>query len=353
MKVFIHLNNSYTGSAKILRDILLEMEGRGIKFIIISSFNNRGFLDDLNEGCKINVKYTYRYNFLFRYYEYFLFQFLTIFKIRKIKNIEFIYINTIEPFLVGLYSYLKKHKVFYHIHEAYPNLTFFKKISFGVMYKTSEKIFCVSKFVLDGTVKKYQHKAILFRNSLRNAVKYSSRTLPINRVKRVLMISSPRSYKGIYHFCDLSKLIRDINFVLVCSMDEQEKELLFKKYLHIDNLEIHTGKSNIDEFYLSSDLILNLSDPRYIIETFGLTILEAMYHGIPAIVPEVGGISELVIDGYNGFKISCLDTPKLVQKINFLLTEDESYKLISINSIEMSNIFSFNQEFDKFYSEIS
>jgi glycosyltransferase involved in cell wall biosynthesis len=329
------------------------MEDRSIKFIIISSFNNRGFLDDLNDNCKINVKYKYRYNFFFRFYEYFHFQFLTIIKIGKIKNVEFIYINTLEPFLVGLYSCLKKYKVFYHIHEAYPKLNFFKRFSFWLVYKTSEKIFCVSKFVLDSIDNKYQYKSILFRNSLRKAIEYSSRTLPINRARRILMISSPRAYKGVYHFCELSKLLKSINFILICSMDEYDRDLLFKEYLNLDNLEIHTEKSNIDEYYLSSDLILNLSDPRHIIETFGLTVLEAMYHGIPSIVPNVGGITELVVDGYNGFKISCLDIPMLVQKINYLLTEEESYNLFSINSIKMSQRFSFNQEFDKFYIEIS
>lgn len=43
------------------------------------------------------------------------------------------------------------------------------------------------------------------------------------------------------------------------------------------------------------------------VETFGMTILEAMAYGIPAIVLNVGEPMEIVSDGYNGYCIDVSD----------------------------------------------
>ena len=91
--------------------------------------------------------------------------------------------------------------------------------------------------------------------------------------------------------------------------------------------------------YNSASLVLNLSDPRLVIETFGLTALEAMSCGLPVIVPPVGGIAEMVTDGVNGYHIDCKDTGRLVATISLILTDRELYQSLSREALAVSRRF--------------
>lgn len=64
---------------------------------------------------------------------------------------------------------------------------------------------------------------------------------------------------------------------------------------------------NTHPFYQEASIILNLSDVNLWVETFGLTILEGMAYQLPAIVPPVGGVIELVEENKNGFLIDSKD----------------------------------------------
>jgi glycosyltransferase involved in cell wall biosynthesis len=58
-------------------------------------------------------------------------------------------------------------------------------------------------------------------------------------------------------------------------------------------------------------------------EGLPVAILEAMAYRLPIIATNVGGISEQVIDGVNGFLVSPGDVDMLSEKINHLLSDDE------------------------------
>ena len=58
---------------------------------------------------------------------------------------------------------------------------------------------------------------------------------------------------------------------------------------------------------------MNLSDPELCIETFGLTIIEGMAYGLPAIVPNVGGPTEIVLNGYNGYTIDVTNAAEIAR----------------------------------------
>lgn len=65
-------------------------------------------------------------------------------------------------------------------------------------------------------------------------------------------------------------------------------------------------------------------------EGLGLVQVEAMGYGIPVLGRDVGGITEILKDGYNGFVIE--DEYDLSQKISLLATNNELYKKLSANA---------------------
>ena len=99
-----------------------------------------------------------------------------------------------------------------------------------------------------------------------------------------------------------------------------------------NNISIHSRQENVAKFYQQASVVLNLSDRRLFIETFGLTALEAMTAGLPVIVPTEGGIAEMVDDGVNGYKIDVADLDGIEHGIKELLTNKTRYVQMAKNA---------------------
>lgn len=78
--------------------------------------------------------------------------------------------------------------------------------------------------------------------------------------------------------------------------------------------------------------MLNLSNPFLCVETFGMTILEAMAYGVPSIAPNIGGPIELIEDGYNGFCVDVTDAKVVAEKIKEVLGLD-NYERFADNAL--------------------
>ena len=74
-------------------------------------------------------------------------------------------------------------------------------------------------------------------------------------------------------------------------------------------------------------------------ETFGLTVLEAMTAGLPVIVPTEGGIAEMVVDGENGYKIDVQELDKIANAIKNILSDKELDTLLATNALKYSEKF--------------
>ena len=58
-------------------------------------------------------------------------------------------------------------------------------------------------------------------------------------------------------------------------------------------------------------------------DTFGNVVLEAQASGLPALVSDIGGPKELVINGYNGFITKARDVGALVTAITNLMDDSQ------------------------------
>ncbi len=117
----------------------------------------------------------------------------------------------------------------------------------------------------------------------------------------VLMICSLKVYKGVDEFLELAKKNPSYIFKLVVNATEKVIQEYFKGREIPKQLIIYPTQTDTHPFYQEASVILNLSHPDLWVETFGLTILEGMRYGLPAIVAPVGGVTELVEDNKNGF----------------------------------------------------
>lgn len=353
MKVIcFHVLNDYSGSPKVLEMVLNGLLSRGYSIDVITS-NGDGALNNL-KGNEKTVFYQYHYHFSqnmlwnalqFVYVQCYIFCFSFRYLFRK--NIVF-YVNTIMPMGAALAAKLMKKRIIYHYHENAAEKSQFYIFLAWFMQKLADEILCVSN---------YQRQ---FLKRKRNIVTIPNCVPPSfeeecskfrekeRKEKRILMLSSLKVYKGTIDFIRLAEGLPQFYFELVIndSWSAINSFLKNNKILQSSNLTIWDRQKDVLPFYARASLVLNLSNKDLVVETFGMTVLEAMTAGIPVIVPTIGGVADLVNDGINGYKIDVQDLESIKRKIIDILLCEKTYKLLSRNAIQMSRKYSYVKMID-------
>jgi len=208
-----------------------------------------------------------------------------------------------------------------------------------VYQKCNEKTIFVSKYLQDITVG--AKNSYVIYNCLDDDF-ISQRNFDLtekNEKNTILFVGSLRKYKGVDEFVALAKSLSEHPFEMVLSATNDEIERYFEKTELPENLTIYPLQSDLHPFYQRAKLLLQLSHPDKNIETFGLTILEAMAYGIPAIVPNVGGPIELIDNEINGFTVNPFDIEFIREKITLLLENKEIYQNFSDKALQKSTQF--------------
>jgi L-malate glycosyltransferase len=65
-------------------------------------------------------------------------------------------------------------------------------------------------------------------------------------------------------------------------------------------------------------------------ESFGLAALEAMACGVPVVASDVGGVSEVVVDGETGFLAAAGDVASMARHARRLLTDEDLHRRMSL-----------------------
>lgn len=350
--VCFHLFNDYSGSPKVLRMVLEGMLKKGYRVDLASS--KGGVLDDLLHYPNLR-KHSYPYRFssngavtMLRYGLVQLFTFFLSFRWMFCKDVVF-YINTLLPVGPALAGRMMGKRVVYHYHEnAFVKGAFYKMLA-AMMERLANRIICVSEYQASFLICK--EKVTVIPNALPEAFVKRLKPDPEAAFERktVLMLGSLKEYKGTKEFIQLSQRMPQYNFILVIN-DTQENidgYLSEKHYTSEENLVLYPRQADVAKFYQQASVVLNLSDKRQFIETFGLTALEAMTAGLPVIVPTEGGIAEMVDDGINGYKIDVADLDKIEQHIQELLTDKTKYVEMAEQALACAKRFDANEMIDQ------
>lgn len=326
--VYFHPQNDYTGSTRILANIL---EGQGYEPVyVVTHDSGDGFLSNMENvrilPLVIKGKYgfdslTWRLSLIF-WSIYCLFRFDTY------------YINTIQPYYAALIGRVFRKNIVYHVHEKYSITSHTTRMAEKVFNRIDcQKIF-VSNYVKEQYPCHTSKKAIVRYNKLSPEFLKRVKIKPIEERtrKNILMISSLTKAKGVDVFVDIASMLPEYNFILVLSTTKKDIHDFFGD-IKSGNITIYSKQSDITPFLYDADIILNLSNPFFWVETFGMTILEAMAFQVPAIVPNVGGPLELVEDGKNGYAVDVTDKELLCDTIRKSM-EKNNYKRLCMGTIE-------------------
>lgn len=327
--VYFHLLNDYSGSPKALLSEIREKLDKGWRVDLYTSAG--GPLDSLRHpNLKRHIiPYSFRGRSLSTIFRFTAAQILGFFSALSYafsRDTE-VYVNTILPVGAVLGAKLARKKLTVHCHEDPKGNNKAYRILARIVLPLADEVVCVSAFQAS---RMPEGLPVTIRSN-RLSDDFISRLQPdperafSNR--NVLMLSALKPYKGVREFIELAHTMPDINFTLVASDSPETVESWCKDNL-IEcpgNLTIHSCQADVAPFYNAASIVVNLTDPRYAVETCGLTILEARAARLPVVVPTCGGIAEVVTEGRDGYHIDLREKNKLREMITLLLSDRDLY----------------------------
>lgn len=342
--VFFHLYNDYSGSPKVLRNLIEGLLDKKYFARIVTS-NTNGVLDELS--CNADVEYDY-FNYrptdnkIIWSLKLIWAQLTLFFKAFKCRDCQVFYINTIMPFGAALAGRILGKRIVYHYHENAFIKSAYYRFLYRIMLFLADEIICVSK---------YQRSFLPQNNNISivyNALpeSFTNKLTPdIEKAfnhKNVLMISSLVLYKSPIEFIQLAQRLPQYKFTIVFNDTQSAIDNFISTHnLRLpSNLKIHPRQSAIELFYNEASVVLNLTDKTKAVETFGMTVLEGMTAGLPVIVPTVGGIAELVDDDINGYKIDVQQLDVIAERINYMLSSIDIYSRLAKGALATAALYS-------------
>ncbi len=338
--VAVHLLNDYSGSPKVLMQLLKGWTKKNIETHLYTCSGREGFLSDIPKVNNHFYWYRFAKNPIIRLLFLTISQLLLGLKLLFfLKKSDVLYINTVLPFGAGIVGRIRGCKVIYHIHETSVKPKILKNFLFGIVKWSATEVVYVSHFLAE---QESMHKKtnVLYNVLEKNFTTTAQQNLHTDKdTKIVLMICSLKAYKGVNEFLKLAQINSKFLFKLVVNAKQNEIDEFFIEAVLPHNFMVYPTQKDTHQFYKEASILLNLSDVNQWVETFGLTILEGMAYGLPAIVPPVGGVVELIEEGKNGFLIDSKNIELLSQRINDLLTNTTLYAKMSKDAIEKSKFF--------------
>lgn len=343
--IFVHFNNGFTGSPMVLKTVIESFIDK--RCLLITNKNN-GFLSNIAIPT-ILFNFILSSSKLTTLFNYFGAQIIIFFEVLKAcKKNDILYVNTTIPMFASFAGRIKRAKIIFHLHEDRSSLNFVHKF-----LTTFRKYSCDVEIFVSNFLKQQEHikgkKNFVLHNVLPISFFNEGRSHQViwkqNNSFNVLMICSLKKYKGVFEFIKIAEKmlhIKDVDFTLIVNEDYFTISKFFEGISIPSNVTIQETTSNTIPFYKKASILLNLSRPDEWVETFGLTILEAMSFGLPCIVPNVGGPIELIEDGLNGFTISSYNIDKISEKITLLSRNKQLYELMSINNKDKSSKYHFS-----------
>ena len=282
---------------------------------------------------------------------------------------DMVYVNTVLPVGAVLAGALCRRRVVVHAHEVGLGSRGLFRLLRAVVSKHANTIVCVSEYVARELAWP-ANKAVVVYNALspkdwEAAVGIARQQLAPLRHARpftVVMACSLRWYKGLDSFVELARRLEnesgnpDFRFELLLNCAPAEFEEFCTGQDLPSNLIAVRNPPSVYRHYRHADLVLNLSHPEGWIETFGLTLLEAMACAVPVISPTVGGCTELFEPGNGGWRIASRDMDSLVRLIEHLATNPQAHVVARQQALIAAQRFSpdhFRQKLEAVFSAVS
>jgi len=174
---------------------------------------------------------------------------------------------------------------------------------------------------------------------------------------RILCVGNIRRNKGQMHLLHAMEYIKhDFEITFVGLVKEKEYMDRLQEYIltkGISDKVRFTGflaGQELSEEYEKADIFVSPT----LKEGFGLTVLEAMSHGLPVIASRIGGISEQITDGQEGFLVPPGDIKTLANKLGRIISDFQlQIKMGVLGRKSSMTLMTIDRSLEQFYNIVA
>lgn len=333
--LYVQINNDFSGSPYALKSIIdsHEIEEK----VLMTSFSSKGFLTEIRDAQSINIPYRFKgksLSTILVLLRNWVKASNTFIRLHRKTPFDIVYLNTISPWHISLPAKLLGIKVIYHVHEFYACPNILIRFYLYWMMHTADKLIYVSEYCKTqysslnaskkGVVEELQYTPIRYATRMN-----LDRDVSEKLMGSIIMICSPKKYKGVENFMELALSMPNRKFKLFLSQPYD-----FHALIPI-NVEVVVAKTDLQQELCEASILMNLSQTPDWIETFGLTIWEALSQGTPVIVPDIGGPSEIV-NSDCGRKVDVRNKELVLGAIEEILIDEKQYAVFCEQALNRS-----------------
>lgn len=279
----------------------------------------------------------------------FLKSFFTVYKkikaLNRAQNFDYIYVNTLMFPQAIVAAWLNRIPCLTHVREVattYPLPVYLTYLGFARIYSRALVIVCHAI----RSQKRLLFSDWLFKTSyvVYNTSSYASslnvRSLkdPINLLSVIPVTQKKGVVDLIQAFVRLNEFGKSrYHLNIVGRIDQVE---VFEHLQHLINsngfqnlIEFHGERSDVSAFYKSADILIHPSHT----EALPRVLIEAGNFSLPCVTTDVGGASEIVIDGVNGYVVPVGDIDAIAKAVVRISSDAERYALFSRGSYKRYN----------------
>jgi glycosyltransferase involved in cell wall biosynthesis len=175
----------------------------------------------------------------------------------------------------------------------------------------------IYKFWFDGKIVKHVHFVYNYYSPKFNKDSHSLTAISLT----VLTIGSLEVYKNPFYFIEVAQqiLAKLPKVKFIWAGDGSLMDECKKRVNNIPNVHFVGNVNNVEFLYHQATVYFQPS----LIESHGIATIGALYHGIPCVVSNNGGLKESVDNGVNGYVDEIDDALKTADRILILLNQPQ------------------------------
>jgi glycosyltransferase involved in cell wall biosynthesis len=237
-----------------------------------------------------------------------------------------------EMFITYFLKLLNPNLKIIHSFEGNIKRNFVIRFLSRMMLPSFDKVIFISKYVSDfykNTTKRCKSKVII-DNAGYHICEYRIR----NKSERcnIVSVAGLNLMKNVFMYPEIGLKLKEKGFLFSMKIigdgplrNELEKKIL--SYNIADCVKLEGKQIDPKPYYNEADMYIHPADK----EGFGITVVEAMSAGLPVIVSDKGGVSELVDNMEDGLIVNAYSSEDWADSIIRLYNDRELYKKIAVN----------------------
>ncbi len=308
MHYFIHLLNDFSGSPRIINEKIACYAQLGCECFVITS-GDQGLIRLEGRAHRVvpYAKHSNRAIWVLRLLTWHLRTFL--FLLMRVRKGDVVHCSTLLTAPHLLAARLHGAMGVSHIMETRVSPAVHKRAMLWLVSSFAAKVVYLSAYVefalgpaFEGKPSRITYPCI-DRQILDAATVHAAAARAPRRFS-VGLICSLVWHKGYVEFIRLAGACPECDFILVVNGRPEDFHRQFNPDDLPGNLRCHFQLKNVSLALAEMDVLLSLTKREGWIETFGLTLIEAMAFGLPVIAPDVGAPPEFIEDGVNGHLVN-------------------------------------------------